>query len=74
MIDAINQLAGITRGNKEFLERKRNSTIVIEKLKIKILPQDATTERLKEETGAAFNEVTKEAKVNSLPLLTNARD
>lgn len=72
MIDAVNQLAGITKGNKEFLEEKRNSTAVIEKLKVKVLPQDATTERLKEETGAAFDEVTEEAKANSLPLVPGA--
>ena len=46
---------------------------MIEKLKVEVIPQDATTERLQEENGEVFNEVTKEAKANLLPLVTRAR-
>jgi len=50
-----------------------NFASLIEKLKVELLPQDATTKRLRKETRAAFEELTEEAKANPLPLVIRAR-
>ena len=62
----------MTKGHKELLELGMNYAAAHEKFEEKIRPQDAPIERLQGENGVAFDEMTEEAKANSLPLLTNA--
>ena len=49
-----------------------NFTAMIEKLEEEIRSQDAPTERLQEEDGEVFDEVTEEAKDNTVPLVASA--
>ena len=62
----------MTRDTKEFLESKRDSAAVIEKLEQEIIPQDAPTERLQGNNREAIDEVIEEAKANSLPQVASA--
>ncbi|XP_052189173.1 uncharacterized protein LOC127799296 [Diospyros lotus] len=70
--DAVNQMTGITRGSKGFLELERSSPTEMEKLEEQITPQDAPTKRLQGNNGEAFDEAREEAKTNLLPLVARA--